>query len=805
MRPERISVQGFAAFRDLTEVDLSEVDLFALVGPTGAGKSSVIDAMVFALYGCVPRYGSENLVHPVITQGALEARVRLDFTAAGGRYSATRVVRRTKSGATTKEARLERHDPAEGDDGLGEVLADDAKGLTAAVGELLGLDLEQFTKCVVLPQGAFATLLHDKTAKRQDLLVKLLDLGLYEQMASAARGEVKRDGFRIESLDEQLARAAHATDEAVAVAAAHVESVDAALAAVDAAAPGLATVEDECRAIDRELTADLEALELLHDLAPPGDLDAIVDTAASAQQTLARVTDDEVAATEALETAEKARARLPDENEVRHALTDHASLAGLDEKVATGTRMLAEVEEQRPALLAAVDAASEQLGAAELTLDRARIDHAAADLARHLHAGDDCPVCGTTIVDLPSVDAGGLADAEALVRSARDAERAATTALTDHDRKTSEYRVLLDDRAQQRDAVAQRLVDRPPVDELERQLAAIATADAALAGARAHDRRSRDAVARARAAADDAAQRLSAARTSFTRARDRMARLGPPPSGEDLAADWAELLRWAAAERADCEARSADARARRAAAKARFDQRVAEVAEQVRAAGVAVVPTASDVAALRDACLTEGATARARHARLEEERDRAAALRAERAALDERRSVHELLAERLGARGFEAWLLDEALEVLLEAATRWLEQLSSGRYAMTVDDKNQFAVIDHANADERRLAKTLSGGETFLASLALALALAERVGELSTGTDRGLEAIFLDEGFGTLDPDTLDVVATAIEELGATGRMVGVISHVPELAERVPVRFEITKGMRSSTVRRVEA
>ena len=142
MRPRRIQVEGFAAFREAAEIDLTDVELFALVGPTGAGKSSVIDAMVFALYGCVPRYDSENLVHPVITQGALEARVRLDFTVGGTDYTATRVVRRTKTGATTKEARLER-------DGGGEqttVLADDAKGLTAAVGELLGLDLEQFTK-----------------------------------------------------------------------------------------------------------------------------------------------------------------------------------------------------------------------------------------------------------------------------------------------------------------------------------------------------------------------------------------------------------------------------------------------------------------------------------------------------------------------------------------------------------------------------------------------------------------------------------------------------------------------------------
>jgi exonuclease SbcC len=229
-------------------------------------------------------------------------------------------------------------------------------------------------------------------------------------------------------------------------------------------------------------------------------------------------------------------------------------------------------------------------------------------------------------------------------------------------------------------------------------------------------------------------------------------------------------------------------------------EQVAILADRARATGVVV----RDDADLRDACLTEAATARARHEQLLAELDRVAELRAERASLDERRQVHDLLAEQLGARGFEAWLLDEALDALLEGASAWLEQLSSGRYAMAVDDKKQFAVIDHANADERRLARTLSGGETFLASLALALALAERVSELSAVGGATLDAIFLDEGFGTLDPATLDVVATAIEELGATGRMVGVISHVPELAERVPVRFEIDKRPGTSVVRRVE-
>jgi exonuclease SbcC len=96
----------------------------------------------------------------------------------------------------------------------------------------------------------------------------------------------------------------------------------------------------------------------------------------------------------------------------------------------------------------------------------------------------------------------------------------------------------------------------------------------------------------------------------------------------------------------------------------------------------------------------------------------------------------------------------------------------------------------------------LSGGETFQASLALALALADHLGGLSAAGSAGLDAIFLDEGFGTLDTEALDTVAATIEALGGTGRMIGVVTHVAALAERVPVRYVVRKGPDTATVHR---
>ena len=152
MRPVRLEISGFSAFAESVVVDFADVELAAFVGPTGSGKSSVIDAMTFALYGAAARY-DQRAVAPVINQLSTEAKVRFDFQLSGTTYTAVRVVRRTRTGATTKEARLEAG---------GEVLAGDERALSAAVVDLLGLDFDKFNKTVVLPQGRFAEFLHDK-------------------------------------------------------------------------------------------------------------------------------------------------------------------------------------------------------------------------------------------------------------------------------------------------------------------------------------------------------------------------------------------------------------------------------------------------------------------------------------------------------------------------------------------------------------------------------------------------------------------------------------------------------------------
>ena len=146
-------------------------------------------------------------------------------------------------------------------------------------------------------------------------------------------------------------------------------------------------------------------------------------------------------------------------------------------------------------------------------------------------------------------------------------------------------------------------------------------------------------------------------------------------------------------------------------------------------------------------------------------------------------------------------LRDFALEIMFKQmgnlANTQLRYLTSDRYELKVESIGNLTVIDRWNANEERPVETLSGGESFLTSLALALALSE----LRSGRAQ-LNSLFLDEGFGTLDSETLDIAIAALEGLRMQGRSIFLISHIKELTRRLPVKIEVSKkGNGSSSVR----
>jgi exonuclease SbcC len=159
--------------------------------------------------------------------------------------------------------------------------------------------------------------------------------------------------------------------------------------------------------------------------------------------------------------------------------------------------------------------------------------------------------------------------------------------------------------------------------------------------------------------------------------------------------------------------------------------------------------------------------------------------------------VHDLLAGDLRSDKFQAYVLQEVFTELVQGASARLLMLTGERYSLQFKD-DEIRVVDHDNADETRISDTLSGGETFLTSLALALELSDQV-QRAVGAVN-LDSLFIDEGFGTLDPDTLALVSETLQGLRVGGRMVGIITHIPELRDEFAQQIIVTKRQGYSTV-----
>lgn len=803
MRPLSLQVEGFTSFRRRLSLDFNGLDLFAITGPTGVGKSSLIDALVFALYGQVPRVGDDY--KQLITQGAERLSVLLEFETGKGRYRIARTARR----AGASKQLLER---VEGEET--EPLGDRVREIRTQVEKIVGLDYDGFIRSVVLPQGQFDAFLKGEPRERRKILVSLLNLGVYEAMQKLAnqRGSDarKESGFIAEQLERDFAGA---TPEALEARKAELETVREECSSFDKALAALADGVDLARSVraarleDRSLQKDA-VLEGRKREEAVGIVTGSEATRAKLEAELARVT-------------EEIREAAPDEGRgpvLAQARTHVGQLVDLrsqrdrvDRQLKESAKRLEKAEAARDGADRGVPAAEEARKAAEVAVDEAREkkehthrQHAAVALRRELETGEPCPVCEQTVPKIPKGRAPGL---DAVEKALTRAETAAKRAVSAAEKARLELQA-----AQSRVEELGRETDSGEArrEELE---ATEATVLAALA-----------------AAGVDEAEAADAARLSK--------RLDAEVRSLEAAARRREGLeeRKAAVEekRARFQAELAAAQAQRDAAQARLDEIGAKrstVAAALEEAEKALVSLASregweDLADADDGAEVElletrrrQAQARARELasrqgalggeveRLEEQIVRAGELRERRASLEAEGALLKTLADHLRANELVAWIQEEALRRLAEDGSHHLAALSQGRYELRLGSgsadpaggssraEQDFFVVDRWNADGVRSVKTLSGGETFLASLALALALAESLARLSAGGHavEALDSLFLDEGFGTLDGETLDTVVGALDALHGGRRLVGIVTHVRELAERMPARLEVRR------------
>jgi exonuclease SbcC len=801
LRPLRLELKGFTCYREHVEIDFDGLDLFVISGPTGSGKSSLVDAIAYALYGRVPRVGSE--IKDCIAQGLDRMWVALEFAVGNQRY---RVFRSTsRRGQASVQSTSRRGHPSvestsrrgqasvqleEQHDGQWTALEGRAEAVNERVKQLVGLDYDAFTRSVLLPQGQFQLFLAGEPEQRRRVLQELLRLDIYAristrsgQLATAARDraeeiarrlredyaeatpEALKDKRRLhreltrqlKDLEDELQHATEGQRLAERLADARRDEVSRreelreASESYEKARQLVESGEEEVSNISAELAAVQEALD-----ANPFDPSLLTSLKLA------------LALSQDLDRLEETLARLAKEE------------ADLRVQLARAGELLAQVEAEQVA-------AEEETRLAREELEKLRRQHAADYLRRDLRPGDPCPVCLQTIGQVPPQAHPPLDKADARLKQAERGEQDARAAATKADKGLSVLRQSLaglqreaDTARQERDRKEGELAQHLPPGQ-ERSSASLEVSVRGQESAQVEQKRLEEdrqqmegslrgreqAVYEARQQLAGLEARAQAAEEALKKAEAEAARLSKELLELAQARGWTEVRDRLAAGQDALPAITARVESSR------------QVRERI----------AGELAVLQE-----------KVAQLVRDIQRARELREEEGARRQEAAVARELADLLRADRFQAFVQEEALRILAEDGTRHLQELSGGRYAFDVKGQ-EFLVADHWNADETRSVKTLSGGETFLASLALALALAERLPGLAGAQGQiALESLFLDEGFGTLDVDTLEVVAQALEALRSGNRMVCLITHVRELAERMPACIEVVKTQSGSRI-----
>ena len=792
MKPVSLTIKGFRSHERETELSFAGRRLFAIVGPTGAGKSSILDAVAYSLYGATPRI--RRNVKKLICSHGDSAHVRFVFEVEGNEYEVTRSLRRSGPGEHVLV------DRSSGQRVIGE------GKVTDKITDLLGLDFDAFCSSVLLAQGKFSEFLEAPPTARSRILKGVFRLDQIDALREEAKsrrneldGEVKRvEGRRAhipDDVEERLARAVDARagfSKRVAVLEKAVPQEKKMLGALERSAEALA-------AALASLQVAADALKRCPDV---GELEELASAAEQIDGPLATATEALAIATSAKTEAEKKRTQLERRLGERAALIEtrvksQALAHGetrLETHAAAVTAGEAGLEKAAAALTEAEAFEQQALDSLEKTrreredIERAHQAHVLRDA---LKVGDPCPVCEQTISSLPRGDRPAeLAavrksetEAKTLHERAIKATRAASTAMTAAEGElAAALKRLAEEEAALKEAravvTATLGTTTAPLEEVTDRLARLEEAESSVSAASVEIERARSDLERWSLAKRslDATSAKIVARLSHVAGALKLSPPDPEATVAGLTAA-AETMR----EAAETSVRGATAEAEAA----RAAENETEAALGKLRASLELDLRASVETSLRDAIRT-ATEAEGEEKTLLKQAEEAKALVEQERQLKDTLALYLQLADDMRDENFIRFMLEEKRKLLSDIGSERLREMTR-RYRF--DDRGDFKIVDELDADKERTVDTLSGGETFLASLALSLALAEAV----TRHGGRLQCFFLDEGFGSLDAEALDNALEGIEHIVTEDRLIGLVSHVEALRNRVEDKIVLDK------------
>lgn len=874
MRPERLRISAFGPYAGEEDVDFSVLEnhtLFLICGPTGAGKSTILDAVCYALYGKTSgavRSG-EDLRSNYVGYDR-KTYVEFDFAIGDRHYriyrSPTQLLERQKGDRSRPVEHKGKADFYEIDEEGKEKAHITSKGVDSAVEKLLGVGLEQFRQIILLPQGDFRKLLLADSSDRQKIMEQLFQTGIYlafekklqeetqKLKTEYSRGELQRttllETCRSES-EEELEKQAETNEKIL-------KEKETEFMQADKEQQVFLRAYDEANVLHgaflRLETAETVLKRMEEKRKEKEELRGHIKMIRAAQSVTKEWSEAVNAKKQqrtAAETLEKAAADLPVKEkakaEAEQALAlfekekpaqkERIEMKGKLEQYRNPSRSYgtAKREAERLAGICAVkqkeaERLREQVLAAEkkaaedkknwLCRNRIFMEGQAFVLAEKLTDGQPCPVCGSLSHPAPAaagedrITEKDVKDAERQMHLSDDAEKKIR-----HEAEAYQAKEL---------AAAKESADKAMtvLSELEKNLPA-AYRDSLALEKEIKDMETR--ISSFEKSLEQAEEKRKNAETIYQALKEQKELL-EKQAGEFLKVseeknrilkikvaeagftDWFECSQYMK-EVPQLEAYENDLKI--------YDQSVHAEEEKIKGEKEKTAgktkPDMNDWNEKRMKLLENMKQFAAEKAEKETELKKQKEtlkklyqLKETQKEISEKYSLVAHLWEIAQGKetgiNLERFVLGALLDAVTEKANLRLMEMSGNRYELLRkrgerSDGRKKAGLDlevfDGNTGRARPAATLSGGETFLASLSLALGLADVVQEYAGGVH--LDAMFIDEGFGSLDSESLDLAMKTLQELKGQNRLIGLISHVGGLEERIPAKLRVTKTQTGST------
>lgn len=898
MKPIYLCIEGINSFVERQEIDfdaLSKGGLFCITGVTGAGKTTILDSIILALFN----EGSSRNISEYVNLGLAEAHIELVFeTEHLGRTAKYRVERTFfRSGKGTR-SRLILED-------TGEIISEMTRDVTNKIAELIGnLSREDFTQVVILEQGKFSRFLSAGKKERASTVGNLFKLNRFKDMFSRVNAHIEHVKAEMDKIDASVEQYKELNKTYLVGLGSELKAAEkekknlekqraelskkrdglrtqkdafaaykSALSDVESAKKDLeekrknreAAVVDAAGVKERELQIEKLSAQVDALIKFSVSLDKLVADAAKRDRLVIEsegLKTDAVARKEETLALDKERARVSDalaatEKELNRLKSELATFAEIDGRtiravatqlksiyesetaflsdIQTAEKELAVLAEKSKALTVSFAAKKESEKRGDETvaaLDRARKDaeaklesirrgHYAHAAAEGLAPGDSCPVCGGIIEKLPA-EGGEMSKAQdAVVKAVADYEEKRGKLEELKRRISADEKEIENNESgiREKTAAIAALKERLALSQKPLKVAGQAKTAAEKADKAEKTEETMQDLARQlsdiSAKKELAGAKLTAAEEKLTANAKEIAALTagivekcedtPPLQLKAETDETAAVLkqniekekafvkgatdRLRTAESAENAAAAVFAAAEKRLPKnppAAFDENELALADEGLAEIDKKITQFTAAAATLSVKITDG------EKNLEYKKQKLE----QRKGLEKRFDDLSLIAKPLKGNAFLEFVAEEYISMFTLNASSRLSDMTLGKYSL-VYEGGEFYVLDYLSGGEKRSVRTLSGGETFLASLSLAISISEHISRF-----KNYEFFFLDEGFGTLHSDAIDTVADALTSL-AEGTMVGLVSHRSELVERVPSRITVeasTAGVGSKII-----